>query len=397
MQIEKRTLKNIFLGIAACIILNWLLNETESVKKVFAAIYSVLSPFLLGAGIAFVLNVPMRAIEKRFVKIRNDKVRRVLALLVASFFALLVLALVIYLLLPQLATTLKNLLPTLSGLANSIEKKVNALIAKNPQLKELLNLGGNKGFDWGGIAQKAISAIGSITGALMNMVVSIVFAIYCLCQKETLARQGRKLLYAYCPENFSDKIVSILQLTNSTFSNFLAGQCIEVCILGTLFAIVMSIFRMPYVPLISVLIAVTAFIPVVGAWIGCACGAFLIFLVNPIQAVTFVVIFVVLQQFENNVIYPRVVGNSIGLSGMWVLVAVGVGGGLMGVAGMFLMIPIAAVIQTLLREMTNNKLAEKDIDPEKISVPGAAPEKAEADAETADAEASAEKADDKSE
>ena len=367
MHIEKRTLKNIFIGVSACIVLYWLLHATESVKSFFAAIYGILSPFLLGAGIAFILNVPMRAIEHRLVKISNEKVRRVLALTITCFLAILVLTLVVCLLIPQLTETFKNLMPTLKGLINSVEGKLSTLMKDNPSLKNWLNFSGdNKLIDLGGFAQQAITAIGSITGALMNVFVSLVFAIYCLCQKETLARQGRKIIYAYLPERFCDRTIEILQLTNTTFSNFLAGQCIEVCILGALFAIVMWILGMPYIPLISVLVAVTAFIPVVGAWIGCISGAFLIFLINPFQAVTFVVMSVVLQQFENNVIYPRVVGTSIGLSGMWVLVAVGVGGGLMGVAGMFLMIPIAAVIQNLLRESINNKLEEKDIDPKKL-------------------------------
>ena len=135
-----------------------------------------------------------------------------------------------------------------------------------------------------------------------------------------------------------------------------------------MFAIAMAIFRMPYIPLVSVLIAVTAFIPIVGAWIGCVCGAFLILVNDPVQAAAFVVMFLVIQQIENNMIYPRVVGTSIGLSGMWVLVAVAVGGELFGVAGMFLMIPVAAVIQTLLRENTNNRLSGKNIPMEKLTV-----------------------------
>ena len=235
--------------------------------------------------------------------------------------------------------------------------------------------------DFAGLVEKALSivgnsvtaivgsmltAIGSITGALMNTVIALVFAFYCLFQKETLARQGRKILYAFAPENVADGTIRILRLTNTTFSNFLSGQCIEVCILGAMFAVSMAILGMPYIPLVSVLIAVTAFIPVVGAWIGCACGAFLILVANPAQALIFVVMFVILQQIENNMIYPRVVGTSIGISGMWVLVAVSVGGALFGVAGMFLMIPLAAVLHTLIREAVNSKLVSKQIDPEKL-------------------------------
>ena len=161
-------------------------------------------------------------------------------------------------------------------------------------------------------------------------------------------------------------MIRILRLANSTFSNFLSGQCLEVLILGCLFAVSMAILRLPYIPLVSVLVAVTAFIPIVGAFVGCILGAFFILVNNPIQAVIFVVMFLVLQQIENNLIYPRVVGTSIGLPGMWVLVSVAVGGELMGVAGMFLMIPVASVLYTLLREVTNNRLLLRQIDEDKL-------------------------------
>ena len=181
-----------------------------------------------------------------------------------------------------------------------------------------------------------------------------------------MARQGRKLTYAFLPEKLADGIVRVFRLTNSTFSNFLSGQCLEVCILGCLFAIFMTVFRMPFVPLISILIAVTAFIPVVGAWIGCILGAFLIFMSSPIMALWFIVLFAILQWIENNFIYPKVVGSSIGLPGMWVLAAVAIGGDMMGVTGMFLMIPVASVMYTLLRDVTDKRLAERNIDADKL-------------------------------
>ncbi len=216
------------------------------------------------------------------------------------------------------------------------------------------------------IVGSAFSAIGILAGAVINVFIAVVFTIHCLFQKETLARQAKKLLYAFLPEKFSDNAIRIFRLANVTFSNFLSGQCIEVCILGCMFAISMAIFGMPYIPLVSVLVAVTAFIPVVGAWVGCVFGAFFILVANPMQAVWFVVMFLVIQQIENNLIYPRVVGTSIGLSGMWVLLAVAVGGELMGVAGMFLMIPFASVLYTLLSEATNKRLADKKVDENKL-------------------------------
>lgn len=374
MHFDKKILKNIFYIAAGCIVLYWILHEFERVKAVFNFIGGVLSPFVLGASLAFILNVPMRAIEKMLVKITNLTLRRVIALILTLLAVLLVLSLVFWLLIPELVTTVQALGPRLRSFAVDIE----GWITSNQQIMDLvskLNLGQS---DWiarvgsmlTGALGKTVSIIGEISGAIMDIVIGIVFAIYCLFQKETLARQGKKLLYAYFPEKFSDSTIRILQLTNNTFSNFLSGQCLEVVILGCLFAVSMTIFRMPYAPLVSVVIAVTAFIPIVGAWVGCVLGTFLILVANPIQAIWFLVMFVVLQQIENNLIYPRVVGTSIGLSGMWVLVAVAIGGEIMGVAGMFLMIPVTSVLFTLLTEATNKRLEERQIDPEKL---GAAP------------------------
>ena len=381
MHIEKKTLKNIFIGVGACIVLYWILHETERVKTVFNFISGIVFPFALGAALAFIINVPMRAIEKWFEKIKNISLRRVLALLITFLTILLVLAVVFWLLIPQVIDTVQSLIPRLNSFFTKAEEFILEFLSGNPQLMEFIAKTGLQKLNFAELAQKAISmigssvsailagtvtAIGSISGALVDVVIGIVFAIYCLFQKETLARQGRKLLYAYLPERFCDGAVRILRLTNSTFSNFLSGQCVEVVILGTLFAISMAIFRMPYIPLVSVLVAVTAFIPVVGAWVGCILGAFFILVANPIQAVWFVIMFLVLQQIENNLIYPRVVGTSIGLSGMWVLVAVAVGGELMGVAGMFLMIPVASVLHALLREVTNKRLVKLEIAAEKL-------------------------------
>ena len=205
-----------------------------------------------------------------------------------------------------------------------------------------------------------------LTGAVVNIFISLFFAIYCLTRKEILARQGRRILYAFLPERGSDEIIRILRLTNATFSKFISGQCLEACILGCLFAVAMLIFRMPSVSLVSVIIAVTALVPVVGAFVGCVLGAFFILVDSPIQAVTFVAMFLVIQQLENNLIYPRVVGTSIGLPGMWVLLAVTVGGGLMGVGGMLVMIPLVSVLYTLLGEYTAARVAARHIPAEKL-------------------------------
>ncbi|MBQ6840354.1 MAG: AI-2E family transporter [Oscillospiraceae bacterium] len=381
-EINKKTLRNLFLLIAAGIILYWILHDTERVGVVYGVVKGIFSPFVLGAGLAFVLNVPMRAFEGLLKKIKRQQLRRLIAVVLTFIALLLVVAMVFWLLIPQLIVTVNSLIPALQTFFTNAQVFVTDILNKNPQLMDWVIANTNfENFDVAVFAEKmlsvfsssvstivggAFSAISIVFGGVVDFVIALVFSIYALFQKETLARQGRKLLYAFLPEKASDHIVRILRLSNSTFSNFLSGQCVEVCILGGLFAIAMAIFKMPYIPLISILIAVTAFIPIVGAFIGCIVGAFLIFVNDPLQAVIFVAMFLVIQQVENNLIYPRVVGTSIGLNGMWVLVAVAVGGELFGVAGMFLMIPVASVIYTLLREVTNKRLNGMQIDPEKL-------------------------------
>ncbi len=381
-EVNKKTLRNVFIGVVACIFLYWLLHETDRVQGLLAIISGVLSPFVLGASIAFVINVPMRAIEGGLKGIKKNGLRRLLAVFLTFVAFLLVLAGVFWLLIPQLAQTVQSLLPKLYDFALRLETWFYEFLNDNPDLLKWFTENTDLGnLDWSALLQNfvkmlgdsvstilsgAFSAIGKVAGALVDLVIAIIFAFYCLFQKETLARQGRKLLYAFFPERFSDGAVRILRLANSTFSNFLSGQCVEVCILGCLFAVSMAIFRMPYIPLVSVLVAVTAFIPVVGAWVGCIFGTFFILVDDPMLAVWFVVMFVVLQQIENNLIYPRVVGTSIGLSGMWVLLAVAIGGELMGAAGMFLMIPVTSVIYTLLREITNKRLGKRSISLDKL-------------------------------
>lgn len=382
LELNKKTIRNIFLGVAACILFYWLLHETERVRSVYTVIKNVVSPFIVGSVLAFIINVPMRSIEKLLTPVGNAKLRRVLALLITFIVVGLVLTVVFWLLIPQVLQTAQTFADHLPEFFTGIHESVTNFLSDNPELMEwVTNNTSFESMDFAGLIQKmidmvgnsvsaiiigAITAIGGIASGLVNAVISIVFAIYCLFQKETLARQGRRLIYAFLPEKWCDQTVRVMRLANSTFSNFLSGQCLEVCILGCLFAVSMAIFQMPYIPLVSVLVAITAFIPVVGAFVGCIFGALFILVDNPMQAVWFIVMFLVLQQIENNLIYPRVVGTSIGLPGMWVLLAVAVGGELMGVIGMFLMIPMASVLYALLREITHARLEKREITEEKL-------------------------------
>lgn len=382
LEVNKKTLFRIFLVTVGCIVLYWLLNERENVKTVFNAALNILSPFITGGCIAFILNVPMRFFENKLTKINGEGLRRTVALLLTFIAVLIVLGGVFLLLIPQLIETVDVFLPAVYEFAMDLAGKINIFINENPEIMSFLqSSGSNAGFDLAGfvqnisgvlgnsvstILQGAVSTIGSVASFAMDLFVAIVFAVYCLFQKETLARQGRKILYAFTKEHFADRVIYILRLSNSTFSNFLSGQCIEVCILGVMIAVSMAILKLPYVPLVSVLVAVTAFIPIVGAWVGCIVGVFFMLVNDPMQAVWFLLMFLIVQQIEGNLIYPKVVGTSIGLSGMWVIVAISVGGDLFGVVGMLLMIPLTSVIQTILREDVAVRVYNRKINPEKL-------------------------------
>ena len=382
MKIDKSVLKKLFVLAAGCILFAWLVLDTARATTMFRTVWGLFSPFVVGAGIAFVFNVPMRAIERQLADIRRAGFRRVLSIVLTILCLVLIIMFVFELLIPQIRLTVESLSQTIPVFVEGLAAKLVVMLQDHPEMRawiqETLNL---ESLDWSSILTEAlgfisnqmstvmggaVSVIGSVTGAIINMVVSIAFAIYCLARKEILARQGRRLLYSLVSEKHADEVIRVLRLTNSTFSNFISGQCLEACILGCLFAVAMSIFKMPYISLVSVVIAVTALIPVVGAFVGCILGAFFILVNNPLQALTFVIMFLVIQQLENNLIYPRVVGTSIGLPGMWVLVAVTVGGDLMGAGGMLLMIPVTSVIYALLREFTDKRLAERGIPAEKL-------------------------------
>ena len=382
MTIDKKLMHRIFLLIAGGIAFGWLLLDTDRAKAVFVGIWQLLSPFVLGAGIAFIFNVPMRIIENQLDGMKRVGLRRILAIALTILFLVLIIMFVFELLIPQIRLTVASLSERIPGFIERTSNSLMKLMEENPELsawiQEQLDL---ESLDWKTLLKDAltllgtrinqaiggaVNVIGNVAGAIIDIVVAIVFAMYCLSRKEILARQGRRILYSLLPEHWADETVRVLRLTNSTFSNFISGQCLEACILGCLFAVSMALFKMPYISLVSVIIALTALIPVVGAFVGCILGAFFILVNNPIQAVAFVALFLVLQQIEGNLIYPRVVGTSVGLPGMWVLVAVTVGGDLMGIGGMLIMIPLASVLYTLAREFTNKRLTERGIPEEKL-------------------------------
>lgn len=215
--------------------------------------------------------------------------------------------------------------------------------------------------DSGKLVNTTVGITTSIFSAIFNFILGIVFSVYILMQKEKLGSQATRMLYAFLPQKWAEKSLHIASLSNKLFSRFVTGQCMESVIIGILCFIGMVIFRMPYAPMISVLVGFTALIPIFGAFIGTAIGAFLILMDSPMQAVWFVIFIIVLQQMEGDLIYPRVVGSSVGLPSLWVLLAVTIGGSVWGVLGMLVSVPVCSVLYCLLREIVGTRLAQRGL------------------------------------
>lgn len=382
MHIDKKMMHRLFLLVAGSILFAWLVLDTARATEVFTRGWDLIAPFVIGAVIAFIFNVPMRAIENQLDGIRKTGLRRGFSIVLTIASLILVITFVMELLVPQLRLTIESLSKQIPAFVEKTASDLVIFMDENPDIREMvLEVLHMESIEWSSFLTRiltlisdgissvmgsAVGVIGDLTGIVVNTVISVVFALYCLARKEVLARQGRRILYSFISEHHADEVIRIFRLTNVTFSNFISGQCLEAVILGCLFAVVMAILKMPYIPLVSVVIAVTALVPIVGAFVGCIVGAFFILVNDPFQALSFVAMFLVLQQIEGNLIYPRVVGTSIGLPGMWVLVAVSVGGELMGIGGMLLMIPLASVCYTLAREITDKRLAQRNIPQDKL-------------------------------
>lgn len=350
------------------VILFWGLFNYEKIFGLLGAGVKILSPFLIGAIIALIINVPMSAIERTLFKPDSNneyskivgKIKRPISLFLSFLICVGVIVLVLYLIIPELITTFIQLSEDIPVFV----KKISDQLQNSEQLNkwlETMNI--NKDiiikkvqnfFNDGVLILKTVnstvSAASSLIGNLINFVIGIFFAFYMLFQKEKLKTQLYKMTIAFFPEKIAMHLCNVCNISKYTFSKFLSGQCTEAVILGSLCCIGMSILRFPNAVTIGILVAVTAFIPIVGAFIGVAVGAFLIMVTDFKQAFWFVVFMIILQQIEGNIIYPKVVGQSVGLPSLWVLFAVTVGGAVGGIIGMFVSVPICSVVYTLLRE-----------------------------------------------
>lgn len=378
MELNKKNIKKILWIITFAIVLFSALQNIEKLGSIARISVGLLSPLLIGLCAAFVINVPMRFIENRLLRDRKKfrlppRLKRPLSIILTLLFVAGVISVVFFLLLPELINTFGMLKDMLPIFLKDIQSWAMQFSDEFPEITDWvmnINLDWNKitSFIQNGatnVISSTVSAAASVVNGTINFFLGLIFAFYLLSQKEKLAVQAKRFLYAFFPEKKIDSVLRVGSLANKTFSNFISGQCIEAVILGVLCFAGMSIFRFPYALMISVLVGFMSLIPIFGAFIGVAIGAFLILMISPLKALWFIVFFIVLQQVEGNLIYPRVVGNSIGLPAIWVLVAVIVGGSAMGIFGMILFIPLCSVLYALLREAIPKKLSEKELTQDK--------------------------------
>lgn len=368
MELSKKTVKRILLIITFTVVLIWGIYNHKLLLNYLGSVYALIRPFVIGLCMAYVVNVIMRPIERMWMKALSKckgkwvkKLKRPICLLLSILLIIGIILAVVFLIMPELSDSVSSLVSMIPSYADEIEGWWDALSARlvkygvdlpqfsfeTDKLIDFLKDGGTA------VINTTLSATTSIVTAVINFVLALVFSVYVLAQKETLKRQSEKVLARIMKPERKKKLIALLALVNRTFTNFITGQLTEAVIIGALCFIGMAIFSMPYAPAISVLVGFTALIPVFGAFIGTAIGAFLILLVKPIQALWFIVFIIVLQQFEGNLIYPKVVGKSVGLPGIWVLVAVTIGGNAMGVIGMLISVPLCSVLYVLARNAVN--------------------------------------------
>ncbi len=381
-MIKDNTKRILLISAAIILMLTVALNLTV-IWHAVKALFVIVKPIIIGFCIAFVLNLIMRLFE-RYVYgglSKPEKPRRtlirVLSLISTIITALIAVALILLVIIPQVIKTANSIVAGFPAFANRATVFVRELLerfdVKPERITELI-LGGEAFFDkvadfaksnLNGVVKSVVSIGGSVVSVMSDVVFGLFIAIYFLADKDRVVSQCKRLVRAILKPNYYNKVSHIGRVAGKSFSNFLGGQFLEALILGSLCFIGMLIFRFPYAPVISVLVGVTALIPIVGAWAGGGISAVLILTRSPMQAFWFLLFFIVLQQIEGNFIYPKVVGKQVGLPGVWVLIAVVVGTGLFGAGGALLSVPLAAVVYALASEFVlarEKKRQEKNND-----------------------------------
>ena len=380
MQLDKENIKKIRWLIAFAILLYLGVQNLHIVISTVRVLLGFLFPFIIGFGIAFILNIPMKFIEHHLFgkalkqeKKTVQKLARPVSLVLSICFVICIIVIVMLVVVPELGATFVNIAKKIEENIPVFQKWIDNVFGNNPEVvkwAQSLDIEPGKIIDSvlgvlkngvNNIVSSPVSITMGLLTTAMNVSIGFVFACYVLLQKEKLLQQIKKAMYAMFPEKPVRYPAHVWNLANRIFSSFITGQCIEAVILGSMFFVSMTILHFPYAMLVGVLISFTALIPLFGGIIGCWVAFFLILMISPVKAVLFLGLFLILQQIEGNLIYPHVVGGSVGLPSIWVLVAVTLGGSLMGIAGMLIFIPTVSVIYTLFREWVYARLEKKQL------------------------------------
>lgn len=378
MNLDRNNIKKIMFLITFTLVMTLCLFNLNTVFSYVNLFLSVITPFIIGCVMAFIINLPMSVIERSLFKnnkIRNNKfaksIARPVSLIIALAFLVGIIAIVIGVVLPDLYTTVKSVSVSITNFLPKVYKFARTYIDNEIVEEYIFKL---QNMDWftllndfvnvftigaGSVISTTIGMVSSVMSTTVTIIFSTVFCIYILLQKETLGRNVKKVLKALLDKKKYYEVIRISNLVNETFSNYVTGQCLDAFILGLLFYIVLLITGMPYRLLIAVLVGFTALIPLVGAFIGCIISMFLLFMISSTKSIIFLVIFIILKQIDENLIYPKVVGSSIGLPSIWVFVALILGGNMWGIIGMILFIPLFSVIYKLFREYINKRIEKK--------------------------------------
>jgi len=388
MELNKENVKKIIMILAAAFLMLWAVINYQKVFTFAKYLLILLNPLIIGIAIAFILNVCVRSIESRLFRLLDahlgriwNKARRPLSILLSIAFVTGIIVIITTMIVPEIRNAGKMLITEFPGYWNNLQNMINDLTARfnledivlpsldindenvSETLKKLMHSDiSDKVFNTAlDMTTSVIGVTASVITVTFNSIMGMVFAVYILFRKEILARQAKQIAYAYLPRKAADEALYIARLSNTMFSKFVTGQCTEAVIIGVLCFLGMTIFKMPYAPMISVLVGFTALIPVFGAFIGTAIGAFLILMISPVKAFWFIIFIIVLQQVEGDLIYPKVVGSSIGLPGIWVMLAVIVGGSSGGVLGMLVSVPISSVLYCLIGRSAKGRLEKRNI------------------------------------
>ena len=372
------SLKNIKGLILYTIVILFAFIYIKDIINILGYIIKLFMPFIIGLGVAFVLNVLVNVVEKKWLKNwkASAMTKRAVSLIVALTMVIGFFVFLLFLIIPNLQNTIAIFADNIPAYTKNLQELLNSLgIDTNiiNEISEVFKSLGDSASNYivensNQVLETTLGIATNVVTGFINVTIGIVFAIYFLAQKEKISGQVDNLMHAYLPEKIIVKIQDIASLSNKIFSNFVGGQCIEAIIIGFLCFLGMLILRLPYASTISVLVGFTALIPVFGAFIGTIIGAFLIFMISPLQALIFIIFILVLQQLEGNLIYPKVVGKSVGLPGIWVLVAVTIGASINGVLGMLLSVPIASIISSTMATNIRYRLKEKNLGNKKAQV-----------------------------